>query len=125
MSLRDKNINKTLTLYHDFKYFDIMHDESYPYSITYAIEYALTNSTSSEMFVDKDFIEIDKLFNKVGKIQSLKILREIDLPEECEIDLSSQPTLIRENTTKPIEYTPEGRIIIGNRRSFSIPKENQ
>ena len=34
------------------------------------------------MFVDKDFIEIDKLFNKVGKIQSLDILREIDLLEE-------------------------------------------
>ena len=82
ISLRDKNINKTLTLCHDFKYFDIMHDGSYPYSITYAIEYALTNSANSEMFVDKDFIEIDKLFNKVRKIQSPDILREIDLPEE-------------------------------------------
>ena len=38
------------------------------------------------------------------------------------MDLSSQPTLIKGNTTKDIEYTPEGRIFIGNRRSFSIPK---
>ena len=64
ISLRDKNINKTLTLCHD-----IMHDGSYPYSITYVIEYALTNSANNEMLADKDFIEIDKLFNKVGKIQ--------------------------------------------------------
>ena len=69
ISLKDRNINKTLTLCHDFKYFDIMHDGSYPYSITHAIEYALTNSANSKMFADKDFIEIDKLFNKVGKIQ--------------------------------------------------------
>ena len=100
-----------------------MHDESYPYSMTYAIEYALTNSVNSEMFAHKDFIEIDKLFNKVGKIQSPEILRELDLPEEWEMDLSSQPTFIRGNTTKPIEYTPEGRIITGNKRSFSIPRK--
>ena len=81
ISLRDRNINKILTLCHDFKYFDIMHYGSYPYSIMYAIEYALTNLANSEMFADKDFIEIDKLFNKVGNIQSPKILREIDLPE--------------------------------------------
>ena len=31
ISLKDKNINKTLTLCHYFKYFDIMHDGSYPY----------------------------------------------------------------------------------------------
>ena len=74
------------------------------------------------MFADKDFIEIDKLFNKFGKIQPPEILREIDLPEEWEMGLSSQPTLIKGNTTKVIEYTPEGRIFIGNRRSFSIPK---
>ena len=49
-----------------------MHDGSYPYSITYAIEYALTNSANSEMFADKELNEIDKLFNKVGKINLLK-----------------------------------------------------
>ena len=97
-----------------------MHDGSYPYSITYAIEYALTNTTNSEMFANKDFIEIDKLFNKVGKIQPPERLREINLSEEWEMDLSSQPTLIEGNTTKAIEYTPEGRIFIGNRRSFLI-----
>ena len=59
-----------------------MHDGSYLYSITYAIEYALTNLANSEMFADKIFIEIDKLLNKVGKIQSPETLREIDLPEE-------------------------------------------
>ena len=35
------------------------------------------------------------------------------------MDLSSQPTLIRGNTTKSIEYTPERRIIIENKTSFS------
>lgn len=82
INLRDSNINKTLTLCHDFKYFDIMHDGSYPYSITYAIEYALTNSANSEMFADKKFIEIDNFFNKVEKIQPPELLREIDLVEE-------------------------------------------
>lgn len=68
-----------------------MLDGSYPHIITYAIGYALTNSANNEMFAVKDFIEIDKLYNKVGKIQSLEILREIDLPKKWEMDLSSQP----------------------------------
>lgn len=108
ISLRDKNINKTLTLSRDFKYFDIIHDGSYPYSITYAIEYALTNSINNEMF---------------GKTLSFKILREINLPEEWEVDLSNQPTLTRGSTPKTIEYTLEGKIILGNRRLFSVPKK--
>ena len=122
ISLRDRNINKTLTLCHDFKYFDIMHEGSYPYSITYAIKYALTNSANSEMFANKYFIEIDKLFSKVGNIKYPEILREIDLSKGWKMNLSSQPTLIKGNTTKSIEYTPEGRIIIRHKRSFSIPK---
>lgn len=32
-------------------------------------------------------MKIDKLFNKVRKIQSLEILGEIDLLEEWEVDL--------------------------------------
>ena len=38
------------------------------------------------------------------------------------MDLSSQPTMIRGNTTNSIKYTPEERIIIGHRRSLCIPK---
>lgn len=68
ISLRNRNINKTLTLSNDFKYFDILYDGSYPYSIAYAIEYALINLTNSKMFANRKFIETDKLFIKVGKI---------------------------------------------------------
>lgn len=39
-----------------------MHGRSYPYSIIYAIEYTLTNSSNSKMFANKELIEIDKLF---------------------------------------------------------------
>lgn len=52
-----------------------MRDESFLYSITYAIEYALINLANSEMFACKKFIEISKLFNKVRKVQLPKILR--------------------------------------------------
>lgn len=65
-----------------FKNFDVIHDRSYPYNKIYAIEYALTNLNNSEMFANKEFIEIDKLFSKVGKIQSPEISREIDLLKE-------------------------------------------
>ena len=89
----------------------------FPYSITQVIEYALTNSTNSEMFDDRDFFKkIDKVFSKFVKVQSPKTLREIDL--QWEIDLSIQSILIKGNTTESIEYAPNGRIILGNRRSF-------
>lgn len=39
-----------------------MHDGSYPYSITYAIDYALTNFARSETFANKELKEIDNIF---------------------------------------------------------------
>ena len=75
------------------------------------------------MFADKEFREIDDLFDNFGKTLSFKILREINLPEEWEMDLSNQPTLTRGRTLKTIEYTPEGKIILGNRRLFSVLKK--
>lgn len=40
------------------------------------------------------------------------------------MDLRSQPTLIRGNTSRTIEYTPEGKIIIRSGESISIPRKD-
>lgn len=66
--------------------------------------------------IENFFFEIDKVFSKFGKVQSPKTLREIDL--QWEIDLSIQSIWIKGNTTESIEYAPNGRIILANRRSF-------
>ena len=39
------------------------------------------------------------------------------------MDLSNQSTLTSENTTRTIEYTPKGEIILRSRRPLSIPKK--
>lgn len=70
ISLKERNI-------HDFKYFDIMHNGSYPYGITYAIQCALTNSINNKMIANKEFIEINKLFNKVRKYSLLRFYEKL------------------------------------------------
>ena len=39
------------------------------------------------------------------------------------MDLSNQSTLTSENTTRTIEYTPKGEMILRSRRSLSKPKK--
>ena len=57
-NLADKDFDRTLSLIQDFKRQDFMREGNKPYSITYKIVYALTNTHHIEYFAQKDYIDL-------------------------------------------------------------------
>ncbi|XP_057808681.1 uncharacterized protein LOC131023153 [Salvia miltiorrhiza] len=83
-NLQDSSFSRALTLYQDYKRKDLLTGENMPYSITYQVSYALSNSHHTDLFLGKKFIEVPEIFKEVAKAVSLDqveipIIREIDI----------------------------------------------
>ncbi|KAL0361349.1 UNVERIFIED_CONTAM: movement protein, partial [Sesamum radiatum] len=61
-NLADQDFSRVLTLHQDFKRKDLMKEGNRPYSITYRIAYALSNTHHSDLFLRKEYIEISRIF---------------------------------------------------------------
>ena len=61
----DKDFDRTLSLIQDFKCQDFMREGNKPYSITYKIAYALSNTHHIEYFAQKYYI-LPLLFHEIG-----------------------------------------------------------
>ena len=66
-NLADKDFDRTLSLIQDFKRQDFMREGNKPYSITYKIAYALSNTHHIEYFAQKDYIDLPLLFHEIGR----------------------------------------------------------
>ncbi|KAL0431110.1 UNVERIFIED_CONTAM: movement protein [Sesamum radiatum] len=66
-NLADQDFSRVLTLHQDFKRKDLMKEGNRPYSITYRIAYALSNTHHSDLFLRKEYIEIPKIFKEFAK----------------------------------------------------------
>ncbi|KAK4381652.1 movement protein [Sesamum angolense] len=66
-NLADQDFSRVLTLHHDFKRKDLMKEGNRPYSITYRIAYALSNTHHSDLFLRKEYIEIPRIFKEFAK----------------------------------------------------------
>ncbi|XP_057791318.1 uncharacterized protein LOC131008459 [Salvia miltiorrhiza] len=83
-NLQDAAFSRTLTLYQDYKRKELMTGGNRPYSITYQVSYALSNSHHTNLFLGKDFIEIPEICKEVAKAigpdhVEIPRLREIDI----------------------------------------------
>ncbi|XP_057779910.1 uncharacterized protein LOC130998511 [Salvia miltiorrhiza] len=83
-NLQDSSFSRALTLYQDYKRKDLLTGGNRPYSITYQVSYALSNSHHTDLFLGKNFIEVQEIFKEVAKAVSLDrveipIIREIDI----------------------------------------------
>ncbi|KAL0313298.1 UNVERIFIED_CONTAM: movement protein [Sesamum radiatum] len=63
-NLADQDFSRVLTLHQDFKRKDLMKEGNRPYSITYRIAYALSNTHHSDLFLRKEYIEIPRIFKE-------------------------------------------------------------
>ncbi|KAL0291281.1 UNVERIFIED_CONTAM: movement protein [Sesamum calycinum] len=67
-------VSKTATARHveqeDFKRKDLMKEGNRPYSITYRIAYALSNTHNSDLFLRKEYIEIPRIFKEFAKVMA-------------------------------------------------------
>lgn len=92
--IQDKDFDKTLSLLQDFKRRDFFKTQNRPYSITYAISYAISNTHHSECFSIKNTIDFPLLFNEVCQVQvpNLPKIEEID-SRPINMDLQDKPLL--------------------------------
>ncbi|KAL0355285.1 UNVERIFIED_CONTAM: movement protein, partial [Sesamum radiatum] len=66
-NLADQDFSRVLTLHQDFKRKDLMKEGNRPYSITYRIAYALSNTHHSDLFLRKEYVEIPRIFKEFAK----------------------------------------------------------
>ncbi|KAL0420777.1 UNVERIFIED_CONTAM: movement protein [Sesamum latifolium] len=66
-NLADQDFSRVLTLHQDFKRKGLMKGGNRPYSITYRIAYALSNTHHSDLFLRKEYIEIPRIFKEFAK----------------------------------------------------------
>ncbi|CAN1824750.1 hypothetical protein LINPERHAP1_LOCUS30888 [Linum perenne] len=76
LSLTDENLDSSIVIKYELKRDDLMKENSKPFSVTYQINYALTNSHHSLTFKDKEVITIDDLFKPIIHLEApLKIVK--------------------------------------------------
>ena len=67
-NIADRDFDRTLSLIQDFKRQDFMREGNKPYSITYKIAYALSNTHHIEYFAQKEYIDLPLLFHEIGRV---------------------------------------------------------
>ncbi|KAL0451272.1 UNVERIFIED_CONTAM: movement protein [Sesamum latifolium] len=70
-NLADLDFSRVLTLHQDFKRKDLIKEGNRPYSITYRIAYALSNTHHSDLFLRKEYIEIPRIFKKFARYEGM------------------------------------------------------
>ncbi|CAI0399540.1 unnamed protein product [Linum tenue] len=76
ISLTDGNLDSSIIIKYELKRKNFMKESSKPFSVTYQINYALTNSHHSLAFKDKEAITIEDLFKPLIQLESpLKIIK--------------------------------------------------
>ena len=67
--LSTENLGRSISLAYKFHRKNLMEQDDEPFSITYAINYALTNSHHSIIFKNRERIYVDELFQKIVKTE--------------------------------------------------------
>ncbi|CAN1191799.1 hypothetical protein LINPERHAP2_LOCUS41218 [Linum perenne] len=76
LSLTDENLDSSIVIKYELKREDLMKENSKPFSVTYQINYALTNSHHGLTFRDKEVITIKDLFNPIIRLETpIKIVK--------------------------------------------------
>ncbi|KAK4400631.1 movement protein [Sesamum angolense] len=101
-NLADQDFSRVLTLHQDFKRKDLMKEGNRPYSITYRIAYALSNTHHSDLFLRKEYIEIPRIFKEFAKVMAPDPIR-IPRIGGVDIIIKDHPVLDRTMSSR-IEY---------------------
>ncbi|KAK4409388.1 movement protein [Sesamum angolense] len=108
-NLADQDFSRVLTLHQDFKRKDLMKEGNRPYSITYRIAYALSNTHHSDLFLRKEYIEISRIFKEFVKVMAPDPIR---IPRIGGVDI-----VIKDHQV--LDRTMSSRTEFSSRMSFS------
>lgn len=116
LSLKDRNLNDSITIRYKLLRNNFMIEGNHPFTITYQINYALTNSHHSITFKNDDRIYIDKLFEPLISLETPQTQKQIfSNPTSKKIILT--PLIKRDLKIEPPIST------VTNRASTSINNE--
>ncbi|CAN1188540.1 hypothetical protein LINPERPRIM_LOCUS35449 [Linum perenne] len=105
LSLTDENLDSSIIIKYELKRDDLMKENSKPFSVTYQINYALTNSHHSHTFKDKDVITIEDIFKPIVHLEApLKVVKA----EPNRRSIRQDPRRIKENQMKRL--TQSGKL---------------
>ncbi|CAN1130841.1 hypothetical protein LINPERHAP2_LOCUS6060 [Linum perenne] len=94
LSLTDENLDSSIIIKYELKRDDLMKENSKLFSVTYQINYTLTNSHHSLTFRDKEVITIEDLFRPIICLESpLKIVKA----DPGRRSIQQDPRKIKEN----------------------------
>ncbi|KAK4407786.1 movement protein [Sesamum angolense] len=108
-NLAYQDFSRVLTLHQDFKRNDLMKEGNRPYSITYRIAYAISNTHHSDLFLRKEYIEISRLFKEFTKVMAPDPIR---IPRIGGVDI-----IIKDHPV--LDRTISSRTEFSSRISFS------
>ncbi|KAL0326549.1 UNVERIFIED_CONTAM: movement protein [Sesamum angustifolium] len=108
-NLADQDFSRVLTLHQDFKRKDLMKEGNRPYSITYRIAYASSNTHHSDLSLRKEYIEIPRIFKEFAKIMAPDPIR---IPRIGGVDI-----VIKDHPV--LDRTISSRTEFSSRMSFS------
>ena len=105
-SLGDEDFDKTLSLIQDFKIKYFIREGNKPYSITYKIAYALSNTHHIEYFAQTNYIDLPLLFHDIGRIYPPEN-SSITFKDDFLLDIEDKPKYIDHRCDAP---NPEGPV---------------
>ncbi|KVH91338.1 hypothetical protein Ccrd_006640 [Cynara cardunculus var. scolymus] len=114
VSLKTQNLNQILSFVHKFERTDLMNRGYKVFTITYLLEYALTNSHHSIDYRESSTIEIEDLFQEIGSIQENHFKKITNDNTNWVLDISKNKNQYGETSTIK---TKEDQLLIDKPRS--------
>nr|AEA39174.1 movement protein [Dahlia mosaic virus] len=83
-----KDFDKTLSFIHQCERTDLMEPGNKVFTINYLISYALTSSTHSIEYKEKENITIDDVFSEIGTVEGSKFAKPSQIQENWAINIA-------------------------------------
>lgn len=99
LSLQTKNLDKVLSFIHQFERKDLMNEGDKVFSITYLVGYALTNSHHSIDYKAKERIELDDIFQEIGKVEEKQFSELTPVENSWAINIAKNKPRINEQSS--------------------------
>ena len=119
-----KDFDKTLSVIQDFKRKDFIREGNKPYSITYKIAYALSNTHHIEYFAQKDYIDLPLLFHDIGRIYPPEN-SSITFKDDFLLDIRDKPKYINHRPYCSRLSLTDNTIHLSKRVTFKSLEQNK
>lgn len=117
LSLQNARLDRTLSLIHRFERKDLMNKGDHPFTITYLVGYALTNSHHSIDYKHKETIELEDIFSDLGQVNGKEFCKLPEMEQNWVMDITKGKKSIYDRTIP--------QRVVGNQLRIGEPTETQ